>query len=467
MRRPVRILLWILTPVFTVALMLGGLFFVFWRHFYPSPPKFSYPAAANALEAQRQDLDYFDKLIAMDRAFTPESRAEAERRVIALKALPAPLDGPHLLVALMLIDALADNGHSKVSFGPGATPKELPVRVQLFSDGLYVMRAQEADRELLGGRVVAIDGMPIDSVMQRLETLRGGTQRWRAEYATVYVNVQDLLYGLGIAKDMQHSTWTVATSAGAIVTRTLGAYQPASDEPSPWVTRWYSSEPLAGLTDGWAAFEPDEPLPVTLTNFDNTFRRERLRGSCTMLVQFKSNTDEGKDRIGPFVRETEADMRQDPPCNVILDMRFDDGGDYMNTYGFAKSLPNMIQQGGHIYVLTGPSTFSAGITTVAWVKQAAGDRMSILGEPVGDRMAFYSEGNRGCLPNSKLCVAYRTGKHDYQYACTDLRDCFWLNYVYAARVKTLEPDERIAQSFADWRAGRDPVFERAVALAGK
>ena len=37
----------------------------------------------------------------------------------------------------------------------------------------------------------------------------------------------------------------------------------------------------------------------------------------------------------------------------------------------------------------------------------------ILGEPVGDRLNFFSEGNRGCLPNYHLCVSYERGKHDY------------------------------------------------------
>jgi hypothetical protein len=32
--------------------------------------------------------------------------------------------------------------------------------------------------------------------------------------------------------------------------------------------------------------------------------------------------------------------------------------------------------------------------------------VKIVGEPVGDRLAFYSEGPRACLPNSNLCFYY-------------------------------------------------------------
>ena len=40
-------------------------------HFHPSAPKPDFPAAAGALEAQRQDIRYFRQLIAMDRSFAP------------------------------------------------------------------------------------------------------------------------------------------------------------------------------------------------------------------------------------------------------------------------------------------------------------------------------------------------------------------------------------------------------------
>jgi hypothetical protein len=221
------------------------------------------------------------------------------------------------------------------------------------------------------------------------------------------------------------------------------------------------------MTKGWRVFQPDKPLPITLADFDTAFRRVRLPHSCTTLVQLKSNDDVDNQSLSHFLSATEADMRHRPPCNLILDMRFDDGGNFLKTYRFARRLPDLIAPSGHIYMLTGPSTFSAGLSTTTFVKQAGGDRVTILGEPVGDRLQFLSEGNRGCLPNYALCMAYETGKHDYQHPCRDLDICYWLDYVLFSRVKSIDPDETITQSFADWRAGRDPVFERALALAAK
>jgi hypothetical protein len=451
--------------ILLVVIVAGGFFAGMQRHFHPSAPQPHYPPPVGILDAQRQDIRHFRQLIALDRSFAPTARTETNRRLDALEALGTVLDRPHFRVSLMRIDALADNGHSRVENEPSAASMELPVRVAAFSDGLYIMRATEINADLLGSRVTAIDGQSIDAVMTRLEQLRGGTPRWRRLHASQYLVLQDLLYGIDVALDMQHSNWTVESPSGATITRRLDAYAPLASEPAVFVKRWLSSEPLTSMAGQWRAFEPNHPLPISLTDFDKAFRRLPLPGTCTQFVQFKSNSDQGGQSIREFVSNTERQLRQVQLCNVILDLRYDDGGDYVNTYGFARELPKLIPPGGRIIMLTGPATFSAGISTAAFVKHAGNGRVVILGEPVGDRLQFFSEGGRACLPNYPLCVAYETGKHDYQHACTDWDVCFWLNYFFQFRVKSLDPDEVIQLSFKDWRAGVDPVLDRAMTLA--
>jgi hypothetical protein len=444
---------------------VGGFLGAMQLHFHPSAPKPNYPPPASALDAQRQDIRYFRQLIAMDRSFAPATRVEANRRIDALEALDTVLDRPHFRVFLMQIDALADNGHSRIENEPSAAPMALPVRVVTFSDGLYVMRATENNADLLGGRLTAIDGRPIDVVMSKLAQLRGGTANWRRLHAAQFLTLQDMLYGIDVAPDMQHSNWSVETPAGATITRRLDAYTPPASEPVAPGKRWLSSEPLADLKGSWRAFEPDHPLPISLTDFDRAFRSLPLPGTCIEFVQLKSNVDEGGQSIRDFLLSTEKRLQQIKPCNVIFDLRYDGGGDYLNTYGFARKLPRLVPSKGRVIVLTGPATFSAAISTAAAVRHAGQERVVILGEPIGDRLQFYSEGGRACLPNYPLCVAYETGKHDYQHACDDWTVCFWLNYFFEFRVESLGPDELVPLSFKDWRAGVDPVLDRAMTLA--
>jgi hypothetical protein len=401
----------------------------------------------------------------LDRSFSPAARAQASQGLASLAALDTVMDMPHFRASLMRIDALADNAHSRVEIDGRALHLELPVRVADFSDGLYIVRATDANVDLLGSRVVAIDGQAVDAVMSRLQLLHGGPRQWRRLMALQDLILQDLLYGIDVAPASQHSSWTVESVAGSTVTRQLDAFAPPAGEPAVPVTRWLSSERIPGMEHSWQAFTPDHPLPLSLENFDIAFRSLPVPETCTYYVQLKSNTDQGGHSIKAFLRSAEQQLRQIRPCSVILDLRYDSGGDYTTTYAFARKLPSLIPSTGRIILLTGPATFSAGISTGAFVKHAAPGRVVILGEPVGDRLQFFSEGGRACLPNHPLCVNYETGKHDYQHACTDWDLCFWLNSFFQLRVKSLDPDDIVPLSFKDWRAGVDPVLERALSLA--
>src|SRR5215472_16789183 len=112
---PLRRLTVVLGGAILAALVIvGGLILAFLFNFYHFAPRASYSAPKSALEAQRQDLDYFAKAMAFDRAFSPAAHAAAEARVSALKAMREALPSPKLQVALMQVMALADNGHSRV-----------------------------------------------------------------------------------------------------------------------------------------------------------------------------------------------------------------------------------------------------------------------------------------------------------------------------------------------------------------
>jgi hypothetical protein len=436
-----------------IALVVGvyGFFFALRLNFHPAPPSGNYPAPASPLQAQQQDVDDFSKAIALDRSFSPVARAAADARLASLRSLPDALPLPKLHVALMQVMALADNGHSRVSETTGDGTLMIPLDVKRFADGFYVTRAAPAYSDMLGGRVQSIDGHPIDQVLTQLDTLRGGIENFRRQNDANFIVVQDLLYGLGIAADPKASTWTVALSDGRTVTHRVDAF------------------PMhKGSEQDWSAYQRSSvQLPETWRHDDQPFRLFPAEDSCAQVVRLQSIGDVGDNKIAPFLVETEAALRAKPPCAVILDLRGDDGGDYTNTWHFTHALPHLLAPGGHIFVLTDSVTFSAAITTVAFVKDAGGDKVSIIGEPVGDRLSFFSEGTKACLPNLKVCVFYQRAKHDYAHACDNVRDCFWLNWFYPVRAKSLQPDIVVPLTFADWSAGRDAAYDTARRLAAQ
>jgi hypothetical protein len=458
---------WALALVVLCVGAVGGLALRFHHKFSPAPPANDFPRPANALEAQRQDLEQFSRLLAMDRSFSPAARAQASRQIAALKSERTPLEGERLHVALLRITALADNGHTHLYSGKGGPQNGLPVRLMLFADGLYVLRARSAHADLLGARLESIEGRPTREVIAALEQLHGGTEGWRHVQAASDVQSPEILYGDALAARPDQTHWTLRLPDGSAVTRTLPGEMPGEHELDAQMARWLSPQKMKGEAVDWRALLPeDADLPLSLRDFDQTLRRAWIAHGCTLFIQLKAIADALTQTLGDFLSTTTDDMRAHPPCNVILDLRFNSGGDYTKVARFASHLPDFVPR-GRIYLLTGPQTFSAAITTTAFVKQAAGSRAIILGEPVGDRLAFYGEGNSGCLPHEGLCLHYATGMHDYAHRCDDWGRCFWLNWLFPVQVKSLAPDETIRMSFADYTARRDPVFERALALASQ
>ena len=466
-RKLLRIGLIVGAVVLVFAAVLGAVVFAFWETFKYEPPAADYPGPHSALEAQRQDLDYFRRAMALDKSFSQSARAEAERRVALLLRLSQALPQQRLHVALMQIMALADNGHTRLRASiPGKKVMMAPVRVARFADGFFVMRAQAPYRDMLGGRIERIDDTPFPQVLSQLETLRGGTEAFRRENAAVFIAVQDLLYGLGIARDPRQSIWTVRLPDGRLVVHPLVAEPDNEDILIPDGPRWRSPEPLRLMGNGWFSALPKRAtLPLSEKNMDAPFFRAWVPGSCVMYVRIEAIESRKGWDIQHFLADTEVEMKSHPPCAVIFDLRGDGGGDYTNMWYFTHRLPNLVKPAGRIGLLTDPGTFSAAITTTAFIKDAGDGKVTIIGEPVGDRLAFYAEGGRAGLPNSRFSVSYQTGKHDYAHPCRDWYNCYWVNWIYPVRVKTLQPDIYVPARFSDWYAGHDRAFEDAMRLA--
>src|SRR4051812_27876349 len=99
-RIAVKILKIVAAVVVVSGILTAGLAFAMIRHFNTPPPAADYPKPANGLEAQRQDLAHFRKLMALDRSFEPAARAAAEGRIAALEERDSIVDRAHLRVAL-------------------------------------------------------------------------------------------------------------------------------------------------------------------------------------------------------------------------------------------------------------------------------------------------------------------------------------------------------------------------------
>jgi hypothetical protein len=112
-----------------------------------------------------------------------------------------------------------------------------------------------------------------------------------------------------------------------------------------------------------------------------------------------------------------------------------------------------------MFVLVSASTFSAALVTAALLKANGGDRVTLVGEPMGDHSTYWSEGQAVRLPHSGLSVRPATWLWDWSEGCEDPARCYWADIVFGSKNVSLEPQLKIATTFADYSRGRDAVLE--------
>ena len=152
-------------------------------------------------------------------------------------------------------------------------------------------------------------------------------------------------------------------------------------------------------------------------------------------------------------------------ASIVLDLRLNQGGDLTKTASLMKRLATLSDSISHVYVLTSAWTFSAGNVSLALVKEHGGDKVTVIGEAAGDRVRIWAEGGSFELPNSKIRVGYATGYHDYTQPCWGERGCYWVTLMFPMHVQSFDPDIHVPYTFDDYINLRDPMLERALALA--
>lgn len=424
-------------------------------------------SAAATWEEQRADLQFArDRHLPKSRAYAPEDRRRAVAFIDETLARGERLSDEAFLLALLRIQAFARNAHEGVHGGGWMPGSRLPFRMIWFSDAMIVARAAPEHHELLGGRIESIEGLAPAALAGRLRPYFGGNDEYLRWNATWVVELGGMLHALGAAREPDRLRIRVRRTDGSVVERAV-AFVPraaaAAGAPPPrlWAAAAYASE----SERGWkSALDGREP-PLYLREPDEPFRIASLPALAALYVQFRANStaDAGGRDIAAFVREVRQALAQAKPRHLVLDLRFDIGGDIDQTRELARDMATMVP--GRLFVLTGPYTFSAGIVFAAAVKREGGTRATLVGEGVGDRLRFWSEGTHNCLPHSRYCLRASDGLWDLRKGCAGEEGCYGDRL--DARVDSLEPDIRAALTSPDWLSGRDPAMEAvAAALAG-
>jgi hypothetical protein len=406
-------------------------------------PNADFPSPRGLAEANRQDIDYLARLLEVDRSFSESGRAEFLRRVAALRARAADLSRAQLFLGVAEAVAAADNAHTNVKEDAWAQMlNAAPVKMKWYPEGLFVVRATADNAPLLGARVTSIGGYDPALLAREAARFFGGPAQFAHTSSPMVLDSPQALHGMHAELPDDRVKLSVVDAQGRAREVELHALGPPNSD-----TAWQSvmgriAEPPPSLRDPsfnafWTRLA-DDVLYLHLWRV-----RDVTPGSLEADV---------RKALGP-----ESDPRW---RRIILDLRFNGGGEYQSVYAAIRDLPKRLAPDGKLMILIDNTTFSAAIIVAGLAKHFTGARATYVGESPRDRMAFWAEGNFIDLPNSKIRVTTSTAYHDWEHGCRELR-CYWLNYWYDVAAGRVEPDIAVGWRFADYRRGVDTVLERA------
>lgn len=423
----------------------------------PSPPL--------TPQQMREDLVYArDVWKPQDKSFSPAATREFNRIIDQAIANVGSLDPLGFWMTLARALAVSGNGHTMVN-GDNPPFPSLPIHVWWFRDGLYIVRAQPEYDYLLGARIEKIGRDTPEQALAAVTPYISGHSPWVRSMSPDYLRIPALLHRLGITASDSETQLTVQLWGRS------GSQQvslPLASMPDP--------------TDGWGALRPepasqkgrwpgviDSVKSVPLTYQEPVNLSSRWLGPDHRVLYIRSNQIWGFG--GPDIHDKLAviflsQIVPEHPKSVIVDLRFNGGGNFFSTILFAQALPELLPRGGHIYVLVSGNTFSAAIVTAAMLKESGGRKVVFLGMPMGDAEGFWAEGQPVPLPHSRLELRPGTQFEDWGRGCHDMQRCFFPDVIWGPKSPiSLQPDEEIAPTFAEYAAGWDPVLQRALALS--
>lgn len=390
----------------------------------------------------REDLAIFADLLQKRHVdlFFELPRAEFATMIRDLDAQAPTLTAAEFDLELRRILTAIGDSHTTMSYG---IETAYPVGFHLFTDGMYAVATARQYQDVLGTRLIAIDGSPVPLL---LEAARGITPHDNdsqiALAAPTYLMMPELLAAAGLTARSDKATFTFRDEQGDRFSVTVEA-----------VSRETVSEmvSLSSRLDEIAASRGGEQ-PLSRRSTDRFYWHTYDERRDLLYLQYNVCREDPRYPMDQFAGDVMASIRLDEPAVVLIDLRRNGGGDSRILGPLIRALEaDALGRDYRLAVAIGRRTFSSAVLNAIDLRQKA-DAV-FVGEPSGGRPNHYGEVRTFELPNLGRTVQYSTRYfHSYRPAPGSDPD-----------PPALIPDIAAPSSFAAYVQGRDPVIDAVAA----
>ncbi|GFI60987.1 hypothetical protein IMSAG049_00138 [Clostridiales bacterium] len=387
-------------------------------------------------EKRMEDLNYlYDTLKGNHpNLFYNHSEEEFEAKKQEIEAHIADGSDFEFVLDMQSLVALAGDSHTTASLNIYEGVKIFPINLARYDGKWTVVAVPNENADMLGKRIIAIEGIPVDEVYKKFSTLcsADNDESLKKQFEQIFY-VDEILDYLGIKRQGEPLMLELADDTGIKFELAL--------EPIPVEDAMNKKINLASI--------PQRRLSSPPTDYDgnkNYFGKE-LNNSA-YYIQYNRCKEDESFTIEEFGKQVNDDLRSGKYTQIIMDLRNNGGGGD----GVIQPILRIIKEyadenNSTIYGLIGKRTFSSAIINSMMIKEMGG---YLVGTPTSGSVDHFGSVNSFRLPNSGLRVGYSTK--------LILMDEY-LECGQGFGIETLQPDLTVEESLEDYINGKDTVME--------
>jgi tetratricopeptide (TPR) repeat protein len=429
------------------------------------------PSVAVSPDEWREDIRELVELVETKHPspYTRVKKRDFHRRAHKLIANVASMNDAQISVESMALVASIRDGHTTLHpVDPAGFNRWLPLAFYWFSDGVFVVSAHRDYAKLIGAEVRGIGDTDIGDALSRVTPLIGSDNLLGNRWNTFYLASVDALTALGLVENVdtvklhivdkegkQRAVNIKAVETDFVLneTRFWGEmYAPVQRDVLSDFIIPFESMSLAEYTRSTAEEKSGLPLHVRHRKayWFNYLSRERA-----LYIQINHMTPGGRgdyESFQTFYNDAFAYIEENPVEKVILDIRYNSGGDGSIVIPFVHKFicSDKANRPGQLFTITGRKTYSAA--TMLLDQMLKHTNTIVVGEPPGSALNSFGDPRDFKLPNSGLLLG--------------LSSEYW-KLVHTSLSPRLTPiDIPAVFSSEDYFLGRDPAVDQILEIDG-
>lgn len=341
-----------------------------------------------------------------------------------------PTDPAAWHLELRRLVALVADSHTRVEgLGPFESTAS-PVLLQRFPDGWWIIGAFRGFQDLVGCRVLAFDGQPIEAVLDQMRPyLSFENEASFQEFAPGFLRRPAFLHAIG-----------------AIASRDAVSLDLEALDGSRRTVKLRSRRD--GYSYGTHLIEPEMEEPWRMRHPELVYW-QAFPADDVLYIRYAACRADPERPIADFAGEVDRALREAQPRTAIIDLRGNGGGDS----SVLGPVIRLFERGGpgsglKLVALTDAGTFSSGLLNAWQLRERAGAELA--GEPSAQRPNCFGEILSFTLPVSRTRISCSTR----------------VFRIVPGDPEQMAVDRPIPLAGADWFRGRDPVLSHYLESAG-